>query len=167
VVGGFGCSTGYDIYFTAGRVVECQLFRAMTIHGIPCAAADFGADGTYTECTLSAAYSRFGYTWPAQSRVVFSADGSGTITTATNPPDLTLFGRPLPSGSEVDFDARGNVKRLTHGNGVEYQGCQISDLDVSGGTLNPLTSERSDRCVELSVPAGAMSAPHAGRPGRR
>ena len=162
VVGGFPCSDHYDVYFKAGRVIQCQLLRRTLIRGVPCAADDFGDDGTYLDCTLASAYRRFGYTWPARTRIEIVTNGTSHMTTGPRPPDLRFLGRPLPPGSDVGFD--GATITLDLKGRVVYAGCHVTHVYAPpAGHGSMSASESSQQCLGLALPPNALSRAQPGR----
>jgi hypothetical protein len=157
VITGIPCGADAEVYFNAGAVQECDLTRSQTIDGIPCAAGDFSEADATTQCTLAKPYSHLGYTWAAQSVVVFASKGESSVTIGPKPPDLLLFGRPLPPDTDVTFNAA-TLWRIAMKSAVLYHGCHVLDIDFEpGGPGNPTTSENSPDCNLLTIPANSLS----------
>lgn len=147
-VGTVACSASAPVTVGKTGVVGCTLAANSSIDGVPCAAhtvANFrGLVGRRADCTTWRSTKFVGLDWPAGTHLDFNPSKMDendrvmdlySVTVGSGaPPQIRLFGKPLPHGAQVLFEDDGSVV-VELGAGKGY--CQMADTAAKTCTARP------------------------------
>jgi hypothetical protein len=126
------CSAQQPIRMDSGKLVTCRMSRPSRVRGIPCSGDVDLQVGVV--CVLVADYSRFGYTWRAQTKVTDFGD-MVWFNVGSRPPSLYVFGSLLAAGTTVQFQNGRIVSIDLQGKPAHFEDCTIDLIMVQNGVV--------------------------------
>ncbi len=133
-IGGIPCSANANVQLKDGNVDTCTLSRVSVVRGIPCR-GDLSLSDHGIQCVLSSEYRRFGVTWRAGTQASIEGNG-GSFDVMAQPPNLHVFGSPLPYRAIVQFEG-GRLYGINFTiNPWRFRGCTVDYIAVNYGAAS-------------------------------